>query len=136
MPAPKDKMKLSGKQELFCQEYSKDFNQTQAYIRAGYSEKTASSGANRMLKQDKVKIRIQQLTESANRRHDFDRDWIRDQMRRLFEEARDNDDGQVLAPHKLQAQLLENMAKIEGMYQVNTLDGRSNILFNIKTGGN
>ena len=34
--------KLSPKQEVFVQEYLKDLNATQAAIRAGYSEKSAS----------------------------------------------------------------------------------------------
>jgi phage terminase small subunit len=35
-------MKLTPKQEMFITEYMKDLNATQAAIRAGYSEKTAS----------------------------------------------------------------------------------------------
>jgi len=40
---PKDKNGLTKKQALFVIEYQKDFNATQAAIRAGYSEKTAFS---------------------------------------------------------------------------------------------
>ena len=40
MPAKK-KRKLTPKQKKFCHEYIKDFNATQAAIRAGYSKKTA-----------------------------------------------------------------------------------------------
>ena len=35
-------MKLTTKQQLFCIEYIKDFNATQAAIRSGYSEKSAT----------------------------------------------------------------------------------------------
>lgn len=44
----------SDKMELFAREYVKDYNATQAAIRAGYSEKTASSQGSRLLKNPKV----------------------------------------------------------------------------------
>lgn len=44
----------SVKMELFAREYVKDYNATQAAIRAGYSEKTASSQGSRLLKNPKV----------------------------------------------------------------------------------
>lgn len=42
------------KQKLFCSEYVKDYNGTQAAIRAGYSAKTAASQASRLLKNPDV----------------------------------------------------------------------------------
>lgn len=41
--------KLNEKQEVFCLEYIKDLNATQAAIRAGYSENTARSQGQRLL---------------------------------------------------------------------------------------
>lgn len=41
--------KLTSKQKRFCEEYVVDVNQTQAAIRAGYSKRTASSQASRLL---------------------------------------------------------------------------------------
>lgn len=43
-------MELTEKQKLFCKEYLKDFNGTQAAIRAGYSEKSACAIANENLR--------------------------------------------------------------------------------------
>lgn len=44
-------MKLTPKQQLFCDEYLIDLNATQAAIRAGYSEKTAGAiGAENLQK--------------------------------------------------------------------------------------
>lgn len=42
------------KQKLFCREYVKDYNGTQAAIRAGYSEKTAAVQASRLLKKPEI----------------------------------------------------------------------------------
>lgn len=55
--------KLTEQQKEFCRFYvaSPDFNQTQAAIKAGYSEKTAYSIANRLLKKADVKRYIERL---------------------------------------------------------------------------
>lgn len=50
----KTKPKLNDKQKLFVKEYLIDLNATQAAIRAGYSEKTAYSQGQRLLKHVEV----------------------------------------------------------------------------------
>lgn len=52
------KEKLTGKRRLFVAEYLKDFNATQAAIRAGYSSKTADANAHRMMENDGIKAAI------------------------------------------------------------------------------
>ena len=47
---PRPPQILTCRQELFILEYAKDLNATQAAIRAGYSAKTASAQASRLLK--------------------------------------------------------------------------------------
>lgn len=47
-------MALIAKQKQFCREYVKDYNGTQSAIRAGYSKKTASAQASRLLKNPKI----------------------------------------------------------------------------------
>ena len=57
---------LNVKQEAFCLHYAKTGNATEAYKIAGYKAKTEGSayaGANRMLKNVKVKARLQELAE-------------------------------------------------------------------------
>lgn len=49
------------KHERFCREYLKDANATRAYIRAGYSKKGASQGAERLLRKVDVSARIAEL---------------------------------------------------------------------------
>lgn len=51
-------VKLTRKQELFCQEYIKDLNGTQAAIRAGYSPESARQQASRMLTKDYILSRV------------------------------------------------------------------------------
>lgn len=56
---------MTPKQEKFCEEYVKDFNGTQAAIRAGYSPKTAEATASRLLRNVKVQNRIQEIRQKA-----------------------------------------------------------------------
>lgn len=56
---------LSPKQEAFCREYVKDFNGTQAALRAGYAKSGAPTAASRLLTNDKVQARLSELTQKA-----------------------------------------------------------------------
>lgn len=60
---------MTDKQINFCREYVKDYNGTQAAIRAGYSEKTASVKANQLLHNENILNAIKQnqkeLVESS-----------------------------------------------------------------------
>lgn len=55
---------MTPKQKRFCDEYLIDCNATQAAIRAGYSEKTAYSIGQRLLKQVEVDAYIRERTEA------------------------------------------------------------------------
>jgi phage terminase small subunit len=52
------------KRDRFVAEYLKDFNATQAAIRAGYSRKTARAQAHRLL----TKVDVQEAVKKANQR--------------------------------------------------------------------
>lgn len=75
-------MALNDKQEMFCREYLVDLNATQAAIRAGYSDKTARSQANRMLTNVDIEKRIQELMSSRSEQLKVDAKYV---LRRLVE---------------------------------------------------
>ena len=52
---------MNERQKRFVAEYIKDYNATQAAVRAGYSERTAYSQGNRLLKNIEVKKAIEEL---------------------------------------------------------------------------
>ena len=52
-------MALNEKQQRFCAEYLVDMNATQAAIRSGYSDKTAYSQGQRLLKHVEIKAQIE-----------------------------------------------------------------------------
>lgn len=63
----KDKNKLTPKMKRFCEEYIIDCNATQAAIRANYSEKTAGSQGQRLLKNVEAKKYIKELFEEVKK---------------------------------------------------------------------
>ena len=70
---------MTKKQELFILEYQKDRNATQAAIRAGYSEKTAYSIGQRLLKNVEVQEALEaDITARAERLTFTADDVIRD----------------------------------------------------------
>jgi len=59
-------MALNAKRRAFVREYVKDFNGTQAAIRAGYSQQTARHTASVLLTNPNVKKAIQELEQQAH----------------------------------------------------------------------
>jgi phage terminase small subunit len=63
-------LRMNTKQEAFVNEYLKDHNGTQAAIRAGYSKRSATAEASRLLTNDNIsgaiKARIAEKTMSAD----------------------------------------------------------------------
>lgn len=90
--------KLNDRQELFCLEYMKDLNATQAAIRAGYSEGSAGSIGFENLKKPEIQNRIAGLLEERNNAVKVDAQYV---LKRLVEidqmDVKDilNDDGTI-----------------------------------------
>jgi phage terminase small subunit len=61
-------MALTDKQKRFAEEYLIDLNATQATIRAGYSEKTAYSQCERLLRNVEVQAAISEGQKSRSQR--------------------------------------------------------------------
>ena len=62
--------------ELFCQEYMKDLNGTQAAIRAGYSEKTAVVKSSQLLTLVNISERISELMQERQQRTQVTADMV------------------------------------------------------------
>ena len=56
------------KRARFCEEYVIDCNATQAALRAGYSERSAYAQGSRLLKDDEVKERVEELRAKHSER--------------------------------------------------------------------
>lgn len=63
---------LTPKQESFCREYIKDFNATQAAIRAGYAASGAQSHASKLLGSTCVSARVRELVRGVAKKAKLD----------------------------------------------------------------
>lgn len=68
--------KLTSKQEMFCQEYIKDFNATRAAIEAGYSKKSATVLGNETLRKPYIATRLQELMKEREERTKITQDMV------------------------------------------------------------
>ena len=59
-------MGLTHKQQVFVNEYLRDFNATQAAIRTGYSQKSAGAIGNENLLKPEIKQAIEQRIERGD----------------------------------------------------------------------
>jgi len=76
---------LNTKQEMFCREYIKDFNGTQAAIRSGYSKKNAYSIASENLRKPQIQKFIEILKEEIRKNAELDSEMIVQELRDLAE---------------------------------------------------
>lgn len=76
-------MALNAKRTRFVAEYLKDLNGTQAAIRAGYSEKTAYSQADRLLNYAEVRSEIERRQAKLAEKHGITVDRIIEELAKI-----------------------------------------------------
>lgn len=82
--------KLTPKQELFCQEYLKDLNGTQAYKRAGYkvkNDKVAQTQSSRLLSNVMISSRVKELMDIRAEENKINNDWVIKQLINVVEKS-------------------------------------------------
>lgn len=77
-------MALNAKQQRFVEEYLIDLNATQAAIRCGYSERTAYSQGQRLLKDVEIGAAVEKAIAARSERTRVDAEWL---LTRLADEA-------------------------------------------------
>lgn len=95
-------MALNDKQKRFAEEYIIDLNATQAAIRADYSEKTAYSQGQRLLKKVEIQAEVQRLMEERSKRTEISADRVVAEIAKhafLNPKAFFNDDGSLKNIH-------------------------------------
>jgi phage terminase small subunit len=113
-------MALTGKQEIFVNEYLVDLNATEAAIRAGYSKKTAYSIGFENLRKPEIDAAIQQATKERGMRTEIDADYVLRTIQETVEGCKEtgNANGvlkgcELLGRHlKLFTEKIENTDKI------------------------
>lgn len=75
---------LNDKQKMFCLEYLKDLNGTQAAIRAGYSKNTANEQASRMLTNVNIQEFLTKLMEDKKNSLIAEQDEVLETLTRIL----------------------------------------------------
>lgn len=99
-------MALNSRQERFAQEYVKDFNSTQAAVRAGYAERSAKVTASRLLTNANVQARVEELANEVTERNNITIDQVVNEYAKIaFNDPRKffHADGSPKAIHELDA---------------------------------
>lgn len=113
---PKQKDKLTAKQARFCQEYTVDYNGTQAAIRAGFSAHSAAMISYEYLRKPHIKERIAEIEATINARHELTTDRVKRQWSKTgWYDARQlfDDNGNVLLPHEIDADTAQAITGIK-----------------------
>ena len=77
--------KLSEKQKAFCREYLKDYNATQAYIRAGYTNsKHSHIYAYKLLQSIYIQQKLQELTAKQAEKAEITVEWVIQELKQLY----------------------------------------------------
>ena len=102
-------IELRAKQAAFVYEYLKDYNATQAAIRAGYSKRSAGTIGDSNMQKDVIVKAIDDGKWFYQYQNGIDADWIRKERIKLYKKCITNDK-EVTAKG-----LLADMAKDAGM---------------------
>jgi len=121
-------MKLSKKQEAFVYEYLKDFNATQAYIRAGYkvkNENTAAVAAQRLLRNVNIQEKIQKELKKRQKKYEATTENIITELSNIafsdiFELIDINDDKTIILKSKEQIKQVDRKAVQSITYDAKT----------------
>jgi phage terminase small subunit len=108
--------RTSHRETIFVREYLLDLNGTRAAIAAGYSSKTASVAASRMLKKVKVQALLKQMMEERRHRLDISAERVLRELARIaFFDPRKlfNHDGSLKNIAELDADTAAAIAGIE-----------------------
>lgn len=78
-------VKLTAKQDAFCQEYLIDLNATQAALRAGYSEPTARSIGSENLSKPDIQSRIAELMSARSKKTEINAEWVLNGAKKVYD---------------------------------------------------
>ncbi len=85
-------MKLTNKQQRFCEEYMIDLNASQAYVRAGYCSKTPNIHAKQLITNSNIQQKINELKLKASDKFEI---RLEDVLKRIEGHALDGESEQT-----------------------------------------
>lgn len=111
---------LTLRQELFCEEYIKDFHITNAALRAGYSEKSAHVEGFKLLKKPKIALRVEEAKQQRMQRVQVKADDILREILKIAtcDIAQAFDESGALKPiHEIPEEVRRAMSSVEILEQ-------------------
>ena len=76
--------KLTPKQDKFCLELLKDFNASQAALRAGYSKKNYGHIGWELLQKTTIQQKLQELTAKQAEKAEITVEWVIQELKQLY----------------------------------------------------
>ena len=121
-------MKINPKQEAFCQAYASGLSITQAYVKAGYSEKGAGQSGEKLLKNAEITHRVNELRAKVEAKMSYKRETYIETLRERFME---------MPPESATcAKYGEMLAKAMGWNEPEKIDVNGTMDINLRIGGN
>ena len=133
-------MSLTPKRQAFVREYPTDLNATKAAIRAGFSEKTAYSQGQRLLKNVEVADAIQKALAERSERTEITQDYVLTSIRETMERCKqakpvtyqsgdpvliDTPDGDIAPAYKFDAGAVLKGAELLGRHLAMFTDNKT-----------
>lgn len=109
-------MELKGRRELFCREYLKDLNGTQAALRAGFAKSDARTYASTLLAEPEIQDRVAELAAARNQKLEIDAATVLLELHRMLTAdvaLAFNEDGSLKSIHDIPIDLRRTIAGFE-----------------------
>ncbi len=107
--------KLNPKQESFIKNYLKSGNATESYIKAGYKGKGAEVSASQLLRNPKVKKRLEELQNASTKKFIIDKEFLTEKYLEIHNLALE---GNI----NVSKGALDSLARMYGLNEAEKLD--------------
>lgn len=106
-------MSLSDKESKFVDEFLKDMNASQAYIRAGYAGKNANVNSSKLMAKYSIQSEVKKRLKESSEKCGISRERTLNAIARIAY----NEDGDCSTKEQLDG--LEKLAKFDNIYEKN-----------------
>ena len=104
------------KHEAFAQNIAKGMNNSQAYVEAGYSKVGANANAARLIANDSILQRVDELREQVEKKNELTLDWLIREGKEMFETCKQSKDNSSAAS------FYDKLCKIRGAYSAEKIE--------------